>query len=192
MRGGECVGGNPEARSKLSNWAKKLVDCESARSSAVECKLKVKSECRWLQEQLSKAAMRLKESQRRMEKLEKAYRHLRDETTDGLGLRVEKCLQGFTMWGLQSVKWLKLDLLERRLMSTKASGSAEQKQIVEIVKTFFEELDEARQKVELEILNVLHRLGADVSSDDAVTVTSDGTAPESSSPQAVEILELSL
>ncbi|OAE35852.1 hypothetical protein AXG93_2354s1010 [Marchantia polymorpha subsp. ruderalis] len=143
-------------------------------------------------EQLSKAAMRLKESQRRMEKLEKAYRHLRDETTDGLGLRVEKCLQGFTMWGLQSVKWLKLDLLERRLMSTKASGSAEQKQIVEIVKTFFEELDEARQKVELEILNVLHRLGADVSSDDAVTVTSDGTAPESSSPQAVEILELSL
>ncbi|OAE22968.1 hypothetical protein AXG93_1384s1040 [Marchantia polymorpha subsp. ruderalis] len=38
---------------------------------------------------------------------EEAYRHLRDETTDGLKLRLEKCLNGFAMWGLQTVKWLK-------------------------------------------------------------------------------------
>ncbi|OAE32383.1 hypothetical protein AXG93_3671s1020 [Marchantia polymorpha subsp. ruderalis] len=58
------------------------------------------------------------------------------ESTDELKLRLEKCLIGFAMWGLQTMKWLKLDLLERRLMSTKASGSVGQKQIVEIVKTF--------------------------------------------------------
>ncbi|OAE26245.1 hypothetical protein AXG93_1007s1010 [Marchantia polymorpha subsp. ruderalis] len=74
-----------------------------------------------------KADMRSQESRRRMEKAEEAYRHLRDETTDELRLRVEKCMRGFAMWGLQTVKWLKLDLLERRLMSTKANGSAGQK-----------------------------------------------------------------
>ncbi|OAE23962.1 hypothetical protein AXG93_2836s1020 [Marchantia polymorpha subsp. ruderalis] len=94
--------------------------------------------------------------------------------------------------GLQTVKWLKLDSLERQLMSTKASGSVGQKQIVEIVKTFPEGFDEVRQNVELEILNVLRRLGAWSSSDDAVTVTSDGTATETDSPEAVEILELPL
>lgn len=46
---------------------------------------------------------------------------------------------------------------------------------------------EAQENVELEILNVLLRLGADVSSEDAITATSDGTAPDSSSPQAVTI-----
>ncbi|OAE32748.1 hypothetical protein AXG93_512s1010 [Marchantia polymorpha subsp. ruderalis] len=77
-----------------------------------------------LQEQLGKADMRLQESQRRMKKAEEAYRQLRDETTDELKLRLEKCLNGFAMWRLQMVKWLKLDSLERRLMSTKTSGSA--------------------------------------------------------------------
>ncbi|OAE20372.1 hypothetical protein AXG93_1992s1030 [Marchantia polymorpha subsp. ruderalis] len=103
-------------------WVKKLTDCESARSSEVGSRLKVKSKRRPLQEQLRKAIMRLKESQRRTEKGEATYRHLRDETTNELRLRVEKCLRGFT--------WL----------------------------------------------------GADVSLDDDVTATSDGTASESSSP----------
>ncbi|OAE20311.1 hypothetical protein AXG93_2338s1000 [Marchantia polymorpha subsp. ruderalis] len=93
---------------ELTNWAMKLGDCKSFE---VECKLKVKSECRRLQEQLGKAAMRSEESQRRMEKSKEVYRHLRDETIDELRLRVEKCLQGFAMWGLQLVKWLKLYLL---------------------------------------------------------------------------------
>lgn len=41
--------------------------------------------------------MRSKESQRRKEKAEEAYRHLRDETSDELRLRVEKCLREFAM-----------------------------------------------------------------------------------------------
>ncbi|OAE31203.1 hypothetical protein AXG93_4240s1020 [Marchantia polymorpha subsp. ruderalis] len=158
----------------------------------VECTLKVESECKLLREQLGKADMRSQEWQRRMEKSEEAYRHLRDETTDEFRLRVERCLRRFAMWDLQTVKWLKLDSLERRLMSTKASGSAGQKQIVEIVKTFLEGFDEARQNVELEILNVLRRLGAEISLDDTVTATSDGIALETDSPQAVEIPELPL
>ncbi|OAE30288.1 hypothetical protein AXG93_3964s1010 [Marchantia polymorpha subsp. ruderalis] len=80
--------------------------------------------------QLRKADMRLQELQRRMENAEEAYRHLWDETTDGLKLRLEKCLNGFAMWGLQTVKWLKLDSLEWRLMSAKTSGSAGHKHIV--------------------------------------------------------------
>lgn len=81
-----------------------MADCESARSSGVEYKLKVKLEYRRLQEQLGKAALRSEESRRIMEKAEEAHRHLRDETTNELRLRVEKCLRGFPMWGLQSVK----------------------------------------------------------------------------------------
>ncbi|OAE23091.1 hypothetical protein AXG93_2590s1010 [Marchantia polymorpha subsp. ruderalis] len=59
---------------ELTDLAKKLADCESARSSEVECRLKVESERRRLQEQLRKAGMRSEESQRRMEKAEVAYR----------------------------------------------------------------------------------------------------------------------
>ncbi|OAE24273.1 hypothetical protein AXG93_3920s1010 [Marchantia polymorpha subsp. ruderalis] len=63
-------------------------------------------------------------SQRRVKKAKEAYRQLGDESTDELKLRLEKCLNGFAMWGLQTVKWLKLDSLKRRLMSAKTSGSA--------------------------------------------------------------------
>ncbi|OAE23726.1 hypothetical protein AXG93_4776s1080 [Marchantia polymorpha subsp. ruderalis] len=64
---------------ELANWAKKLTVCESAKSSEVECKLKVESECRRLHEKLGKADMRLQELQRRMEKAEEVYCQLRDE-----------------------------------------------------------------------------------------------------------------
>ncbi|OAE35947.1 hypothetical protein AXG93_2094s1000 [Marchantia polymorpha subsp. ruderalis] len=177
---------------ELTSWAKKLADCESAKSSEVECRLRVESECRRLRKQLRKADMRSQESQRRMEKAEEAYRHLRNETTDELKLRLEKCLNGFAMWGLQTLKWLKLDSLERRLMSAKTSGSAGHKQIVELVNTFSEVLNEARQNVEVEIVNVLRKLGVENSSYDAITVTSDGTTPETDLPQAVDIPELPL
>ncbi|OAE22649.1 hypothetical protein AXG93_328s1010 [Marchantia polymorpha subsp. ruderalis] len=53
-------------------------------------------------EELGKAEMRSEESQRRMEKAEEAYRQLREESTDELKLRLEKCLNGFAMWGLDS------------------------------------------------------------------------------------------
>lgn len=176
----------------MKGWAKKLADCESAKSSEVECRLKVESNCRRLREQLGKAEMKSEESQRRMEKAEDAYRQLREDSTDMLRLRLEKCLNRFTMWGLDLVKWLKLDLLERRLMSAKTSGSAGHKQIVELVNSFLEELNEARQNVNVEIVNVLCRLGVKISSDDAVTITSDGTVPEANSPQAVDIPDLPL
>ncbi|OAE33100.1 hypothetical protein AXG93_1913s2020 [Marchantia polymorpha subsp. ruderalis] len=65
------------------------------------------------------------------------------------------------MWGLQSVKLLKLDSLELWLMSTKSSGFAGHKQIVELVEPFSDGLDEARKNVEIEIVNLLRRLGAD-------------------------------
>ncbi|OAE27644.1 hypothetical protein AXG93_3337s1060 [Marchantia polymorpha subsp. ruderalis] len=97
-----------------------------------------------------------------MEKAEESYCQLRDKSTDELKLRLEKCLNGFAMWGLQTVKWLKLDSFGRQLMSE----SAGHKQIVE--------------------------LGVESSSDDAVTVTSGGTAPETDSPQTVETPELPL
>lgn len=66
-------------------------------------------------------------------------------------------------------------------MSAKTGGSVGHKQMVELVDSFSDGFVEARENVELEILKVLRRLGADVSSNDAITATSDGTAPESSS-----------
>ncbi|OAE32851.1 hypothetical protein AXG93_1409s1180 [Marchantia polymorpha subsp. ruderalis] len=139
-----------------------------------------------------KADMRTQESQRRMEKAEEAYRELRDESTNELKLRLKKCLNGFAMWGLQTVKWLKLDSLERRLTSTKTSGSVRHKQIVELVNSFSEGFNEARQNVEVDIVNVLRRIAVYVSSNDTVTATSDGTALETDSPQDVDIPELPL
>ncbi|OAE27649.1 hypothetical protein AXG93_3337s1120 [Marchantia polymorpha subsp. ruderalis] len=176
--------------------AEEVCITEELRGKIAEAKTTQKDLCSKMSEiegcgeQLGKADMRSQESQRRMEKAEEAYRQLRDEITDGLKLHLEKCLNGFAMWELQTVKWLKLFLLERRLMSPKTSGSAGHKQIVELVNTFSEELNEACQNVEVEIINVLRRLGVDVSLEDTVTVTSDGTTPETDSPQAVDIPEL--
>ncbi|OAE22795.1 hypothetical protein AXG93_2035s1790 [Marchantia polymorpha subsp. ruderalis] len=114
---------NQKHEEELKNCAKKLADCELTKSSKIKCRLKVESECRRLREQLGKADMRSEESRRRMEKAEEAYHQLRDESTDELKLHLEKCLNGFTIWGLQTVKWLKLDSLKRRLMSAKTNGS---------------------------------------------------------------------
>lgn len=66
------------------------------------------------------------------------------------------------------------------------------KQIVELVNSFSEELNEARQNVEVEIVNVLRRLGVKSSSDDAVTVTSNGKVPEADSSQTIDIPYLTL
>ncbi|OAE28912.1 hypothetical protein AXG93_4891s1000 [Marchantia polymorpha subsp. ruderalis] len=74
-----------ELRSKIAEIASK---CDKEFQRAEE----LSAERRRLQEQLGKAAMRSEESQRRMEKAEEAYRHLQDEMTDELRLRVEKCL----------------------------------------------------------------------------------------------------
>ncbi|OAE30598.1 hypothetical protein AXG93_2909s1010 [Marchantia polymorpha subsp. ruderalis] len=69
---------------ELTDWAKKLAGCEAARSSEVECKLKVKLECGRLQEQLKRATLHLEESQGRAEKAKAAHRQSLDETTDEL------------------------------------------------------------------------------------------------------------
>lgn len=103
-----------------------------------------------------------------------------DKSREGIG-----GMRGFVMWEVQTLKWLKLDLLEQRLMSMKVSGSAGHKQLIRIVNSFSSRLEEARESVEIEIASVLRRLGADVSSEDVVTVASDGTAPKSSSPSTL-------
>ncbi|OAE29337.1 hypothetical protein AXG93_3102s1640 [Marchantia polymorpha subsp. ruderalis] len=139
-------------------WDKKyveeLAEVEAQRAEEVRVAEELRgkiAEAKTAEEDLHSKIAEIAESRRRMEKAKENYRHLQDETTDELRLRVEKCLRGFAMWGLQTVKWLKLDSLKRRLMSIKANGSAGQKHIVEIVKTFLEGFDEACQNVELEI-----------------------------------------
>lgn len=44
---------------ELADLAKKLADCESARSSEVECKIRFESDCGWLEEQLKLVAVQL-------------------------------------------------------------------------------------------------------------------------------------
>ncbi|OAE27770.1 hypothetical protein AXG93_1669s1080 [Marchantia polymorpha subsp. ruderalis] len=130
-------------------------DCKAARSLEVECKVRFKSDCGQLQEQLKLVAVQLEESRVRVEKVEQAYQQLQDETTDGLHLRVEKCLRGFVTWKVQTMKWLKLNSLERRLMSMKANGSAGHKQLVQLVNSFSSGLKEVQGSLEIEIVSVL-------------------------------------
>lgn len=67
------------------------------------------------------------------------------------------------------LKWLKLDLLERRLICMKINEAAAHKQLVRLVNSFSLGIEEALENLELEILRVLRRLEADGSSKDAVT-----------------------
>ncbi|OAE22965.1 hypothetical protein AXG93_1384s1010 [Marchantia polymorpha subsp. ruderalis] len=99
----ELRGKIAEAKTAEEDLRSKILEI-AGKSSEVECRLKVESDCRRLREQLGKAEMRSQESQRRMEKAEEAYRQLREESTDELKLHLEKCLNGFALWGLQTVK----------------------------------------------------------------------------------------
>lgn len=75
---------------EVADWAKILADCESAKSSEVECRVRFEADCGRLHEQL-------KESRAKAEKAEATYQQLRDESTDSLRLRVDKCLRGFVI-----------------------------------------------------------------------------------------------
>ncbi|OAE22652.1 hypothetical protein AXG93_328s1040 [Marchantia polymorpha subsp. ruderalis] len=121
----------------------------------------------------------------RAEAAELTFEQLKEETTDNLRLQVEKFLRGFVMWKVQTLKWMKLDSLERQLMGFKTSGTVGQHHLVRLVNSFSSELEEAREN--LEILDVLHRLGADGISEDVVTVMSNGFASESNSSRPVEL-----
>lgn len=54
-------------------------------------------------------------------------------------------------------------------MSMKANGFAGHKQLVQLVNSFSSGLEEARESLEIEIVNVLRKLGADRSSENVVT-----------------------
>lgn len=130
---------------KLADWAKKLTDCESAKSLEVECRIRFEADCGRLQERLK--LVKLEESQARAGKAEAAYRQLREETTDNLHLHVDQCLSGFVMWEIQTLKWLKLDLLERLLMGMKTNTVAGHKQLVRLVNSLSSRLEEARENL---------------------------------------------
>lgn len=72
-------------------------------------------------------------------------------------------------------------------MDMKTSGAAGHKKLVRLVNFFSFGLEEARENLEIEILSVLRRSGANRSSEDAITAALNGTALESSSPRAVEV-----
>ncbi|OAE27751.1 hypothetical protein AXG93_4476s1020 [Marchantia polymorpha subsp. ruderalis] len=123
----------------------------------------------------------------RVKEAEAAFCQLKEETTNSLRLRMKKSLCRFVMCKFQTLKWMKLDLLERRLMSMKTNGTSGQKQLVRLLNSFSFGLEEIRENLELEILGVLRRLGADESLKHDVITASDDIAPESSSPRVVEM-----
>lgn len=61
---------------ELANWAKKLTDCEAARSLEVECKVRFESNCGRLQDQLKLVVVQLEELRARAKKAEAAYQQL--------------------------------------------------------------------------------------------------------------------
>lgn len=108
----------------LADWMKKLMDCESAKSLEVECRVKFKADCDRMQNQLKSVMEQLKALRTRAEEAEAAFRQLKEETTNSLRLRVKRCLRSFIIWKVQTLKWLKLDFLEQRLMSMKINMAA--------------------------------------------------------------------
>lgn len=75
-----------------------------------------------------------------MEAAELAFRQLKE---------IERCLRGFVEWEVQTLKWIKLDSLERRLMGLKTSGTVRHLQLVRLVNSFSYGLEEARENLEL-------------------------------------------
>lgn len=96
---------------EMASWTTKLTECEMAKSSKVECRLKLDADCDRLRDQLKAITEQLEASWTRVEVAELAFCQLKEETTDCLRMQVEKCLHGFVMWKVQTLKWLKLDSL---------------------------------------------------------------------------------
>lgn len=74
-------------------------------------------------------------------------------------------------------------------MGLKTSGTVGHWQLVRVVNFFSSGFEKTRENLEIKILGVLHRLGADGISENAgtVTVVSDGTMPYTTLPRAVEM-----
>ncbi|OAE22745.1 hypothetical protein AXG93_2035s1270 [Marchantia polymorpha subsp. ruderalis] len=135
-----------------------------------------------LRDQLKTVEEQLETSRTRAKLAELAFRQLKEETTDSLRLRIERCLRGFVELEVQTLKWMKLDSLERRLMGLKTNRTVRHRQLIRLVNSFSSRLEEARKNLELDILVVLRSLGEDGSSTDAVTVASDESPPDGGSP----------
>ncbi|OAE30809.1 hypothetical protein AXG93_857s1110 [Marchantia polymorpha subsp. ruderalis] len=115
----------------------KKMKCEVLRLNLAKEK-----ECRAEEERRIKVTEQLEASWTRAEKEEAAFCQLKEETTNNLRLREEKCPRGFVMWEVQTLKWLKLDSLER-LMGMKVNEAVGHKQLVRFVNSFSSNLEEA-------------------------------------------------
>lgn len=167
---------------ELASWTE-LIECETAKSSEIKCRLKLGADCDRLRDQLKAVRKQLETLRIRAEAVELTFCQLKEETIDYLSLR------DFIMWEIQMLKWLKLDSLERRLMVLKTSGTVGHQLLARLIHSFSSGLEEARENLEIKILGMLRRLGVYGSSKNAVTVTAalDAIASESSSPRAVEM-----
>lgn len=84
-------------------------------------------------------------------------------------------------WEIQTTKWKKLDLLERRLKELGASGVVGHQRLGRIVSSFTSGLEETNKNLGIELATVLSRIGVNMSSAGVATAASTDVAPDGSS-----------
>lgn len=102
-------------KAELASWMKRLIECETIKSSQIECRVKFDADCVRLRDQLKTVKEQLAMSRTRAKAAKLTVQLLEEQSTGSLRLRVEKCLCNYVKWKIQTLKWTKLDSLERRL-----------------------------------------------------------------------------
>lgn len=84
---------------ELASWTE-LIECQTAKSSEIKCRLKLGADCDRLRDQLKAVTKQLETLRTRAEAIELTFCQLKEETIDYLSLR------DFIMWEFQMLKWL--------------------------------------------------------------------------------------
>ncbi|OAE35514.1 hypothetical protein AXG93_2987s1010 [Marchantia polymorpha subsp. ruderalis] len=93
--------------------AKELVECKAARSLKLEQLEKLEADCNEMRSQRSAVEKQLIAAEAKLLEVEEKNRQLARHTDKALTKKVNRCLCGYVVWQIETLKWLKLQDLER-------------------------------------------------------------------------------
>ncbi|OAE22615.1 hypothetical protein AXG93_2272s1010 [Marchantia polymorpha subsp. ruderalis] len=159
---------------ELAAKAKELANCKATRSSKLEQREKLDANCNELRSQLLAVEEQLIAAEAKLLELEAKNQQLADQTDEALRAKVNRCFHDYVEWEIQTLKWMKLRELERRVTALIACSARGHWQLGKKLDLFISGLEETKVNLELKVLAALRRIGVSRNSAGVITIGSAG------------------
>ncbi|OAE29707.1 hypothetical protein AXG93_3884s1000 [Marchantia polymorpha subsp. ruderalis] len=166
-----------EYQSELAVRAKKLSEYEATRIANLELIEKLETQSGELRTQRSQAEEQLCEVEAKLAEAEGKNRQFSEETREALTARVERCLRGYVLWQIESHNRLWLRKIEHCAAKLIARSGRRHCQLSKKLESYLTTSRHAVANLEVELVNVLKRLGLERRLEGAATVDSGGVGP---------------